>query len=274
MKSIQGSIYSSFLAAALVAVGSLAAAPTLAVEWSAGAVAAVFPDYDGSDDYRVFPAPIVLARDLYDPNTFVLWRGNEVTSNLVPDNHFRLGPYAEFVPVRIDVHDKKVKKMNDHGESALMLGVHLAYDFDLSGQRGQGNLQQLGLHAYPRYDVLNGNGAMITFGPVYKGAFQRGKWVLEGRLTGTWASDDYMENAFGVTGSDARRTGLDQFKAGSGFKDLAFFLQAGYRLTDSWSLTGVARYSRLFSDAEDSPIVDDRGNANQLLGALGAVYKF
>jgi outer membrane scaffolding protein for murein synthesis (MipA/OmpV family) len=264
----------SFFAATLVAMGSLAASQAVAVEWSAGAAVGVFPDYDGSDDYRVFPLPIVLARDLYHPDTFVLWRANEVTSNLLPDNNFRLGPYAQFVPVRIRVHDDKVDKMNDNGETALMLGVHLGYDFDVAGQRGQGNLQTLGLHAYPTYDVLHGNGALVSFGPVYKGAFERGKWLLEGRLTGTWASDDYMENSFGVTASDAQRTGLHQFTAGSGFKDMGLFLQAGYRFTDSWSLTGVARYSRLFNDAEDSPIVDDRGNANQFLGALGAVYKF
>jgi outer membrane scaffolding protein for murein synthesis (MipA/OmpV family) len=270
----RGVITKSWLAAALVAICSLAAAPAPAVEWSAGGAVAVFPDYDGSDDYRVFPAPIVLARNLYNPNTFVLWRANELTSNLLPDNHFRLGPYAEFIPVRIRVHDNKVDEMRDNGETALMLGANIGYDFDVAGQRGQGNLQQLGLHAYPRYDVLEGNGALVTFGPVYKGAFERGQWLVEGRLTGTWASDDYMENAFGVTGSDARRTGLDQFTAGSGFKDLGLFIQATHRITDRWSLTGVARYSRLFSDAEDSPIVEDRGSANQFLGALGAVYRF
>jgi outer membrane scaffolding protein for murein synthesis (MipA/OmpV family) len=264
----------SFFAAAVVAMGALAASQAQAVEWSAGAAVGVLPDYEGSDDYRVLPLPFVLARDLYHSDTFVMLRANELTSNFLPDNNFRLGLYAQYIPVRVRVDDDKVKRMNDNGESVLMMGAHLGYDIDVGGQRGQGNLQTLGLHAYPTFDVLHGNGALVSFGPVYRGVFDVGTWVVEGRLTGTWASDDYMENSFGVTGSDARLTGLDQFTAGSGFKDMGLFFQAAYRLTDSWSLTGAARYSRLFSDAADSPIVDDQGSANQFLGALGAVYKF
>jgi outer membrane scaffolding protein for murein synthesis (MipA/OmpV family) len=260
--------------AALVAMGSLAASQAPAVEWTAGGLVGVFPDYEGSDDYRVFPLPFLLARDLYHSDTFVMLRANELTSNFLPDNNFRLGLQAQYIPVRVRVDDDKVNDMNDNGESVLMLGAHLGYDVDIGGQRGQGNLQNLGVHVYPTFDVLNGNGALVSFGPVYKGAFQRGTWVVEGRLMGTWASDDYMENSFGVTASDAQRTGLHQFTAGSGFKDMGLFFQAAYRLTDSWSLTGAARYSRLFSDAEDSPIVDDQGSANQFLGALGIVYQF
>jgi outer membrane scaffolding protein for murein synthesis (MipA/OmpV family) len=39
-------------------------------------------------------------------------------------------------------------------------------------------------------------------------------------------------------------------------------------------LTGLAAYSRLLGDAEDSPIVDDRGSANQLLGGVLLNYTF
>jgi outer membrane protein len=47
-----------------------------------------------------------------------------------------------------------------------------------------------------------------------------------------------------------------------------------YRLTEAWSLTGIAAYSRLFSQAADSPIVDDEGNENQFLGGLLVNYSF
>jgi outer membrane protein len=47
-----------------------------------------------------------------------------------------------------------------------------------------------------------------------------------------------------------------------------------YRFTEAWSLTGLAAYSRLFSQAADSPIVDDEGNENQFLAGLLVNYSF
>jgi outer membrane protein len=122
--------------------------------------------------------------------------------------------------------------------------------------------------------VLNNNGALVSFGPVYTGLYNAARWAVEARLEGTWASDAYMENAFTVSARDAQRTGFDQFDAGADFKDVREFIQTAYRLTDHWRLTGVLSYARLFGDAEDSPIVDDAGSPNQFLIGPGAAYAF
>ena len=37
---------------------------------------------------------------------------------------------------------------------------------------------------------------------------------------------------------------------------------------------GIASYTRLVGDAEDSPVVDDVGNANQFFSGLIIVYNF
>jgi MipA family protein len=120
--------------------------------------------------------------------------------------------------------------------------------------------------------VLNNNDALVSFG--HAGAHNAGQWAVEARLERTWASDDYMENAFTVSPRDAQHTGFDQFDAGADVEDVTAFIQTAYRLTDSWRLTGAFRYSRLFGDAKDSPIVDDAGRPNQFLVGLGAAYRF
>jgi outer membrane protein len=252
----------------------LCAAPASAVEWTVGAGVAAAPDYEGSDHYRAVPVPLVVANDLYHPETFVVWRFNQIFSNLLPNDHLRVGPYAEFIPVRDDVKNNKVDDMRDGGDNVLMLGARFGYEGRLSGQRGEGNLKTLGVYVTPRFDVLNNNGALVTFGPVYTGAYNAGQWSVEARLEGTWASDDYMENAFSVTSADARRTGFDQFTAGADLKNVSTLIQTAYRLTEHWRLTGAFGYSRLLGDAEDSPLVDDAGDANQFLVGLGAAYKF
>jgi MipA family protein len=262
------------VAVALAAALLLPAASTSAVEWTVGGGVAAAPDYEGSDDYRAIPVPLVAANNLYHPETFVTWRGGQIWSNLLPNDNLRIGPYLEYIPVRVRVSNNQVDDMKNGGDSVLMLGARFGYEGRLSGQRGEGNLKTLGFYITPRFDVLDNNGALVTFGPVYTGAYNAGQWSVEARLEGTWASDDYMENAFGVTSADAQRTGFDQFTAGAGFKNLSGFIQTAYRLTDHWRLTGALGYSRLFGDAEDSPLVDDVGDPNQFLVGLGAAYKF
>jgi outer membrane scaffolding protein for murein synthesis (MipA/OmpV family) len=176
--------------------------------------------------------------------------------------------------VRFHVKDNDVDDMKNGGDNVLMLGARFGYEFALSGQRGEGNRKTLGLYVTPRFDVLNNNGALVTFGPVYTGLYNAGQWAVEARLEGIWASDDYMENAFGVTSADAQRTGFDKFTAGAGVKNVQAFIQTAYRLTDHWSLTGAFGYSRLLGDAEDSPLVDDAGSPNQFLVGLGVAYRF
>jgi outer membrane scaffolding protein for murein synthesis (MipA/OmpV family) len=87
------------LAAALL----LPAVSASAVEWTVGGGVAAAPDYEGSDDYRAVPVPLVAANNLYHPETFVVWRFNQIYSNLLPNDHLRVGPYAEFIPVRVYV---------------------------------------------------------------------------------------------------------------------------------------------------------------------------
>ncbi len=76
------------VAVSLGAALSLGAVPASAVEWTVGTGVAAVPDYEGSDDYRAIPVPLVAANDLYHPETFVLWRGNQIFSNLLPPTIF------------------------------------------------------------------------------------------------------------------------------------------------------------------------------------------
>jgi outer membrane scaffolding protein for murein synthesis (MipA/OmpV family) len=137
------------VAVALAAALLLPAASAPAVEWTVGGGVAAMPDYEGSDDYRAVPVPLVAAYDLYLPETFVLWRFNQIFSNLLPHENFRVGPFAEFIPVRFHVKDNDVDDMKDHGDNVLLLGARFGYEFALSGQRGEGNRKTLGLYVTP-----------------------------------------------------------------------------------------------------------------------------
>ena len=124
-----------------------------------------------------------------------------------------------------------------------------------------------------QYDVANGNGGVVT--PRLRWATPVGdRTAFGGSVSATWASEDYMGNRFGIGGGDADRSGLDRHDADAGFKNATVTGSLTYRLAERWSATGLAAFSRLLGDAEDSPVVDDRGNANQLLGGVLVNFTF
>src|SRR4051794_17507572 len=148
-----------------------------------------------------------------------------------------------------------------------LLGGTIGYDF-ITGLR-----QDAALELDALADALHGNG--YTLPPRFR--FRTpvsDRLLFETTASGTYASGDYMENFFGVTPGDAKRSGLHPYDANSGFKDVAFTASLTYGLGEHWSLTGLGSFERLLGDAADSPIVNHRGSEDQGIGALQLSYRF
>jgi outer membrane protein len=231
-----------------------------------GLGAAFAPDYEGSDDYTFVPVWNLRAGNLYHPETFVQLTGPQLRSNLIPSDHWRFGVSGRYLPDYDDVDDDEVEDLGDV-DNTLLFGVTLGYDL-ISGRR-----QDLAVELDAQYDVLEGNGGVLT--PRLRWRQPLTQWMLfESTLSAVWASEDYMSNRFGISSGDAARSGLETHDADEGFKNAAASVSLTYQLTSGLSLTGLAAYNRLLGDAEDSPIVDDRGSANQLLGGVLLNYTF
>jgi outer membrane protein len=253
-------------AIATLALWAMLAAPASAVDLRIGLGAGIAPDYEGSDDYTGVPLWNLTASNLYHQDTFVALVGTSLRSNLLAHPNLRLGLSGQYKPERDDVEDERVDQMRNI-DGALMVGVLAGYDFDPARDR------DLVIELDARADVAEGNGALGTL---------RGRWagrtgpssVVRVEASSTYASEDYMSEYFGVSNANAARSGLDRFDADDGFKDIGIGVNLDYNLTSNWILSGTAAYTLLLGDAADSPIVDDRGNANQFfLGAL-INYKF
>lgn len=87
----------------------------------------------------------------------------------------------------------------------------------------------------------------------------------------TWASRQYMQTFFGVTGEQAARSGFPEFHPGAGASSLRLTTGASYRFAPDWRLIGSVSASRLSGDAGNSPIVETRA---QVLAFLSAVFLF
>jgi outer membrane protein len=99
-------------------------------------------------------------------------------------------------------------------------------------------------------------------------------WALSIGASTTYADDDYMQTYFGVTAADAARSGLSQYNADSGIKDIGIDLGLNWMITQNWSAKGIASFTQLVGDADDGSPVVDQGSEGQFFGAALVVYSF
>lgn len=231
-----------------------------------GAGAGFAPDYEGSDDYKGVPLWNLRAGNLYHPETYIQVLGPHLVSNFLPDDHWRLGIAGQFIKERNDVEDDPVDALKSV-DASVMLGLIAGYDFLASPQ------DDLMFEVEGRQDVASGNGFLGTIRGRY-GQVLAERWRFDALVATTWASEDYMSSYFGIGAGDAARSGLEEFDADEGFKDVSFGASLTWRFLEHWSATAAATYTRLLGDAEDSPVVEDRGDENQLFAGLLINYRF
>jgi outer membrane scaffolding protein for murein synthesis (MipA/OmpV family) len=246
----------------------LTAADGEAADVSLGAGAGLAPDYEGSDDYTIRPLWSLRVGNIYHPATFVALDGLTLRSNLLPHPSFRLGPALQYVPgrARRTVDDDRVKRMQNVS-GAIMPGLVAGYDLNLAQD------STLFVEGFGRQAVGTDNGFLGTLSGGWRGRVAP-QLRLRASLATTWASEDYMDEYFGVSDRNADRAGLDRFNADSGFKDVTVGAALTYEITAAWSATVLGSYARLLGDAKDSPITDDRGSANQYFGGVTVGYRF
>jgi outer membrane protein len=240
-------------------------ARTRGTQWTIGLGAAAVPQYQGAEDYRAVPLWNIRAQNLYHPDTYAQLFATMFTSNLIAHSGFRLGPMAQFIPKRGNVDNDRVDDL-ENVDPSVMLGATLGYDFKLGERRG------IALEFLGRQDVANDNGFLGTAQATYRTPLGA-SWFTTIGVETTYASSDYMQSYFGVDARNADQSGLDEYDADSGIKDVGANLSLGYAFSERWGVTGIGAYRRLVGDAEDSPITKD-GDENQWYGGFLVNYRF
>lgn len=255
--------------ATILAAAALLALPqqVQAADFTLGLGVGLAPDYEGSDDYEAVPVWLLIVNDLYDPHTNVVVRGTQLRSNLMPHPQFRAGISGLYVPERSGVDNNQVDNLSDT-DAGLMLGGGIGWDF--FPQREISLVTAVDLIV----DVTGNNGYLVTPYVAYGNALPGTPLSIGVELFTNWASDDYMDEQFGISANDATRSGLNQFNADDGFKDVGLRGNMTYRLTERWSSTFAAQYKLMVGDAEDSPVVDDAGSKHQFVAGLTVNFHF
>lgn len=229
-----------------------------------GAGALYQPEYEGSDDYEVSPLPLLMInyRDL------VFLRGTTLGANVFtwqgprPSDKLQVGPLVRYQFGRDEDDSDDLRGMGDI-DAAVELGGFLTYGI---GPWTAGvTLFQDVSDSHDGFTAKFAAGHRHSFTP---------KLRLRSEVSTTWADENYTQTYFGVTAAQSARSGMRAYTAEGGIKDIGLTLDLDYSLTEHWIVSGRLGYKRLLGDAADSPLVEDRGSANQLSTGVTLSYRF
>jgi len=235
------------------------------------------PSYEGSDDYILFPAPIVQGRLL---GVAITPRAGGVALDLIPDGDdakvgFSLGPVATIRRDRASrIKDDVVESLGKL-DTAVELGGNAGvtvYDL-LTGY------DSLTFSADARWDVAGAHKGMLWgpsisyFTPVSKGA------AVNLAVTAEHMDDDFADYYFSVSPAGSVLSGLPAFSADSGWKSAGANLLVGVDFDGDLTNGGLAGfvtggYTRMLGDARRTPLTAVRGSRNQWLVGAGLGYTF
>jgi outer membrane protein len=250
--------------------------PTTAGDnWTVALGGAWLPDYVGSDDYRLIPAGAI--RGKIGP-VAIATRATYVYADLFPRRADGLDLDAgPIVGLRLnrtgDVEDEFVDLLPER-RTAVEIGAFAG----VSLHNLTNPYDTLGL----RVDVLRDVGRAhrsTVFSPAVEFSTPLSRKTFVSASVGAeFVSNKFADYYFSITPADSLASGLPAFDADGGLKTWKTGLLLNQSitgdLTGGLSIFGAVNYSRLVGDFKRSPIVSQRGNANQWLLAAGLAYTF
>jgi len=225
---------------AVIAAALLGAQGAQAGTWSIGASALVSPNpYRGYQE-RVYPVPIIN----YEGDDFFfrtlsagyyLWKD--------PQNQLSLTAYYSPLSFRTrDTDDGQMKRL-DARHGTLMYGVLYSH------QAQWGTLRT----AFAGDTLNNSNGLVGDLAYIYP--IKLGVWSLSPAVGVGWNSKKQNQYYYGVSGAEAARSGLTQYKPGDSWAPY-LELVANYQINKDWNAFFMGRYIQLSDEVKDSPMVD------------------
>src|SRR5512145_2397138 len=200
-------------------------------------------------------------------NRFIEVYGPIVDINLVDSPNWELGPILSYRFGRSEVEDPVVNLLPpiDGGlEAGIFAGWHYV--------RTEGIPYRVRLGISLTTSVSGGTaGSHVTpYASLWVPLSTRLFVGVGGGLT--WSSETFMQQRFGVSPEASAASGLPVYSAGAGMRQYYLWPAVIYRVSKEWYAAAGAFYQRITGDGADSPIVAQRGDANQFSAGIGVGY--
>lgn len=195
------------------------------------------------------------------------WYGPYAQFNFGGLTGFQYGPAVSLRLGRKDVDDPVVAQIHEI-DTTIEAGGWIGYEYVHPGAvpfrlRGGVNVMTNAGHVY-------GGWRSTASGSFWMPASPR---VMLGAGFGmTWVSRSFNQVYFGVSPSDSAASGLPVFNAAGGMEQMTGWLAAIYQIDKHWYAGAMVYLQRIKGSAADSPIVTQRGTANQVTYGAGIAY--
>lgn len=256
------------LASALTAQDALAQARLDQGEddaWRFSAGIGVFsrPRYPGSDDAKVVAVPLVTANygRFFIGGTPGAGFPFGVGYNVIQNDTWRVGVAL----------GGELTKPREASDAPILRGWGDISQTALASAFAVYSYEWLSLRAFVVSDIGGkGQGTRIAFDA-------EGKYKVSDRLVLsagpgiTWANASYTQTFYGISPQQSLIAGVPPYSAGSGLNTVRFTIGAQYLVNAQWSVGASVVAAWLQSDAENSPITEDK---SQNTYGIFAAYRF
>ncbi|MFT4554464.1 MAG: outer membrane protein [Chlamydiales bacterium] len=229
-------------------------------DWSAsiGFGTLLKPKYEGSSKYEMMPVPFfdIKYKDLLSINPFRGLRLNTIHTKKITAG---IGVRPNFGRKENDADILNGLGDIDPSAEGLLFASYKHNSFSTSITCAQG------------LNSSGHDGFTAKLSASYFKRFHKYKLIMIPSISTLFANTKYMSSFFGIDPNQSNNSGLNQFEARSGLKDISASLATSYDLTGKWSLNGLITGKRLIGDSAKSPIVKKK-NAFSL--AFYAGYNF
>jgi outer membrane scaffolding protein for murein synthesis (MipA/OmpV family) len=236
------------------------------------------PSYEGSDDYTLFPGPLLQG----SVSGFEFGaRGQGLYVDLVADRNsgndvkFLAGPLIRFRTNRNSNIKDPVVGLLDKEDTAIEVGVTAGVSFS----KILNPFDTVTISSDIQWDVAGAHkGRLISPNISYSTPWSTAIFTIFS-LSAAHVDDNYAATYFSVDQAGSVASGLPVFGAKGGWKSYDTSFLGGVDLSGDardggWGIYGLIAYQRLINDAARSPVTSLRGDADQWFMAGGVSYTF
>jgi MipA family protein len=229
-------------AATSAAVGSAPPQSDWVVTVGAGVM--VGPKYPGSNSMRFQPIPAI---DI------------EYKNLLFAKQDMPLGVYFINTPVwsagLAVQYDNTQRRPSDNPALASIGGVDSTYRAKLFGSY---TLSALTFSTSAAQDIGGHSEGLLIDANVIGTLPLGSKWYLSAGPGATWGNSQYQNTFFGVNQAQSAASGLPQYQAHAGLRDIYLSFEADYLITKHWTATATVKIAQLQSSAAHGPVTQSR----------------
>ncbi|MCA8889873.1 MAG: MipA/OmpV family protein [Parvularculaceae bacterium] len=217
------------------------------------------PDYFGSDDYTWDADPQVYVKF----RNFVFLDDDGADFALVGFSGFSFGP-----SIRI-VGDRK------ESENPALVGLgDIDYAFEAGGFAATQFLDRFLFRFKVRKGVAGGHKGLIVDATGTALLFNVGRLSTSVSAQTSWIGNRYADTYFSVTPEQSLASGLPEYDAERGFRDIGGSFNAYINIGERWSLNPYVSYRYIFDDIAATPIIAIHGDRNQYKAGFHLMRQF